>query len=66
MKVRKHCEITPTLSCYNVYNDGIYIQELIPNKDLKEFLLVTGAELTEEKLSGVKWPKSEHEKFYKI
>lgn len=66
MKIRKHCTISHSVNCYELFKDGVIIHELIPAVDLEEFLLITGAKLTEEKFNGVKWPKSEHEKFYKI
>lgn len=64
--VKKHCQITNSLSCYNIYNNDYYIQELISDNELEEFLSIIGGKLTKEKLSGVKLPKSKHAEFYKL
>ena len=66
MLVKKHCQITNNLSCYNIYNKGYYIQELIPNNELEGFLSVVGGKLSESTLNGVKLPKSKHSEFYKL
>lgn len=66
MLVKKHCQITNSLSCYNVYNNGQYIQELIPNKELQGFLDLVGGKLTEKHIEAVKLPISEHENFYRL
>lgn len=66
MKLHHHAKLTESKSVYNVINSqGNYIQEIVSADELQPFMEVLNAKMTTEKPTGVKYPRSEFNQFYK-